>query len=314
MTVFIAIGLVLAIAALVGVMVWVFRSMSEDAQRAPETASQRPRPVPVDFHVRGEEAAVYFSVPLGTDEVDDVLRDLLLYESIEVFREKRGHGLPLEGVTRVVAYGRRGEDYVAVGSVDLPADGQLPEVAAPDLVPHTAVAGYDPLAHLGEHEFDIEPSVTAPDAESELGSIAGDIKLTRSTESRLRAQGVDPDDMSLEDLTLGLLGMSGYRLSVVRAGFQTADGSKGDVYIADRAGDRTLLAILPHRSGEYPEVSERVINQFVVSVAEQSPQRAFLVTDKFGPYVMYEKERRDARVRFVTRERLQTFVDGFALE
>ena len=51
-----------------------------------------------------------------------------------------------------------------------------------------------------------------------------------------------------------------------------------------------------------------------MSVAEQSPQRAFLVTDKFGPYVMYEKERRDARVRFVTRERLQTFVDGFALE
>jgi hypothetical protein len=313
-TVFIAIGLVLAIAALVGVMVWVFRSMSEDAQRAPETASQRPRPVPVDFHVRGEEAAVYFSVPLGTDEVDDVLRDLLLHESIEVFREKRGHGLPLEGVTRVVAYGRRGEDYVAVGSVDLPADGQLPDVAAPDLVPHRALAGYDPLAHLGEHEFDIEPSVTAPDAESELGSIAGDIKLTRSTESRLRAQGVDPDDMSLEDLTLGLLGMSGYRLSVVRAGFQTADGSKEDVYIADRAGDRTLLAILPHRSGEYPEVSERVINQFVVIVAEQSPQRAFLVTDKFGPFVMYEKERRDARVRFVTRERLQTFVDGFALE
>lgn len=314
MTVFVAIGLVLAIAALVGVMVWVFRSMSEDAQRAPEAATSRPRPVPVDFHVRGEEAAVYFSVPLGPEGVDDVLRDLLLHESIEVFREKRAHGLPLEGVTKVVAYGRRGDEYVAVGSVDLPADGQLPEVAAPDLVPHTALAGYDPLAHLGEQEFDIEPSVEAPDAESELGPLAGDIKLTRSTESRLRAQGVDPDDMSLEDLTLGLLGMSGYRLSVVRAGFQTADGSKEDVYIADRAGDRTLLAILPHRSGEYPEVSERVINQFVVSVAEQSPQRAFLVTDKFGPYVMYEKERRDARVRFVTRERLQTFVDGFALE
>ena len=304
MTVFIAIGLVLAIVALVGVMVWVFRSMSEDASRVPEAAPARPRPVPVDFHVRGEEAAVYFSVPLGPEGADDVLRDLLLHESIEVFREKRTHGLPLEGVTRVVAYGRRGEDYVAVGSVDLPADGQLPEVVAPDLVPHTALAGYDPLAHLGEQEFDIEPSVTTPDAESELGPIAGDIKLTRSTESRLRAQGVDPKDMSLEDLTLGLLGMSGYRLSVVRAGFQTADGSKEDVYMADRAGDRTLLAILPHRSGEYPEVSERVINQFVVSVAEQSPQRAFLVTDKFGPYMMYEKERRDSRVRFVTRERL----------
>ena len=314
MTVFIAIGLVVAIAALVGVIVWVFRSASEDAQRAPEAPAQRPRPVAVDFHVRGDEAAVYFSAPLGSGDVDNVLRDLLLHESIEVYREKRAHGLPLEGVTHVVAYGRRGEDYVAVGSVELPADGELPEVVAPELVPHTALAGYDPLAHLGEQEFDIEPSVETPDAESELGPIAADLKLTRATESGLRAQGVDPDDMSLEDLTLGLLRMSGYQLNVVRAGFQTADGSKEDVYVADRAGDRTLLAILPHRSGEYPEVSERVINQFVVSVAEQSPKRAFLVTDKFGPYMMYEKERRDARVRFVTRERLQTFVDGFALE
>ncbi len=313
MTVFIAIGLVVAITALVGVIVWVFRSASEDAQRAPQPPAQRPRPIAVDFHVRGEEAAVYFSAPLGAGDVDDVLRDLLLHESIEVYREKRGHGLPLEGVNRVVAYGRRGDDYVAVGSVDLPSDGELPQVVAPDLVPHTALAGYDPLAHLGEHEFDIEPSVATPDAESELGPIAADIKLTRSTESGLRAQGVDPDDMSLEDLTLGLLAMSGYRLSVARAGFQTDDGSKVDVYIADRAGDRTLLAILPHRSGEYPEVSERVINQFVVSVAEEGPRRAFLVTDKFGPYVMYEKERRDPRCRFITRERLQTFVDSFAL-
>jgi hypothetical protein len=37
------------------------------------------------------------------------------------------------------------------------------------------------------------------------------------------------------------------------------------------------------------------------------------VTDKFGPYVMYEKERRDPRCRFITRERLQVFVDSFAL-
>jgi hypothetical protein len=313
-TVFIAIGLLVAIVALVGVMVWVFRSASEAAQRSPETSTPRPRPVPVDFHVRGEEAAVYFSVPLGPGDVDDVLRDLLLHESIEVYRGKRGHGLPLEGVTQVVAYGRRGDDYVAVGSVDLPAGGQLPELAAPDLVPHTALAGYDPLAHLGEQEFDIEPSVATPDEESELGPISADVKLTRSTESGLRAQGVDPDDMGLEDLTLGLLRMSGYRLSVERTGFQTDDGSKVDIYIADRAGDRTLLGILPHRPGEYPEVSERAINQFVVSVAEVGPRRAFLVTDKFGPYMMYEKERRDARVRFVTRERIQTFVDGFALQ
>ena len=314
MTVFIAIGLLVAIVALVGVMVWVFRSASEDAQRSPETSTPSPRPVPVDFHVRGEEAAVYFSVPLGPGTSTMCCATCSSTSRSRCIARKRGHGLPLEGVTQVVAYGRRGDDYVAVGSVDLPAGGQLPELAAPDLVPHTALAGYDPLAHLGEQEFDIEPSVATPDEESELGPISADIKLTRSTESGLRAQGVDPDDMGLEDLTLGLLRMSGYRLSVERTGFQTDDGSKVDIYIADRAGDRTLLGILPHRPGEYPEVSERAINQFVVSVAEVGPRRAFLVTDKFGPYVMYEKERRDARVRFVTRERIQTFVDGFALQ
>ena len=38
-----------------------------------------------------------------------------------------------------------------------------------------------------------------------------------------------------------------------------------------------------------------------------------LVTEKYGPFMVYDKERREPRVRFITRERLQTFVDGFSL-
>jgi hypothetical protein len=38
-----------------------------------------------------------------------------------------------------------------------------------------------------------------------------------------------------------------------------------------------------------------------------------LITDKFSPYSMYERERRDTRTIYVTRERLQAFADSFGL-
>ena len=39
-----------------------------------------------------------------------------------------------------------------------------------------------------------------------------------------------------------------------------------------------------------------------------------LVSDKFSPFEVYERERREPRIRFVTRERLQKFVDALSLE
>jgi hypothetical protein len=38
-----------------------------------------------------------------------------------------------------------------------------------------------------------------------------------------------------------------------------------------------------------------------------------LISDKFCPFIVYEKERREPRVHFITRERLQQFVDSLAL-
>ena len=38
-----------------------------------------------------------------------------------------------------------------------------------------------------------------------------------------------------------------------------------------------------------------------------------VVSDKFGPFLVYEKERREPWVHFITRERLQQFVDSLAL-
>jgi hypothetical protein len=93
----------------------------------------------------------------------------------------------------------------------------------------------------------------------------------------------------------------------------TLGGGAADVYHATKDGVRWLVVVVGHSRGEYPELSEGDINAMLIAVARDNPDRALLVTDKFGPYVMYEKEKRDPRCRFITRERLQVFVDSFAL-
>ena len=57
-----------------------------------------------------------------------------------------------------------------------------------------------------------------------------------------------------------------------------------------------------------------MISVFVADFAGAKTDRALLVTDKFGPFEVYERERRDPRCRIITRERLQKFVDSMALE
>lgn len=313
------IGIVIVVivaAAAVGVISYLAnrRTTEPTVPEQGAVAPTRPRPVVLDFHVRGEEAQVYFSVPLQESGADPVLRDLLVHEAVQVFAERRAHGLPLPGVRQVVAYGRRGEEPIEVGRVELPPDGELPVIAPPaELVPHSAVQGFDPLAHVSEQEFEVTPGVADVSDGSQLKPIGEELRLSEALDAQLRAQGVDPDDMSLHDLTLGLLASSGYVTTVNRAGFRTPEGPKGDIFVASKAGRQTLVGVLPHRNDEYPELSENIINQFVVIVAEQRPDRAILVTDKFGPYLIYDKERRNPNCRFVTRERLQSLVDSFAL-
>ena len=86
---------------------------------------------------------------------------------------------------------------------------------------------------------------------------------------------------------------------------------RDDVMWITRDGIRSLLVIVRHTEGTYPELDESVLSEFAVAVAQANPSQAILVTDKFSPYAMYERERRDKRLVFVTRERLQAFVDSF---
>ena len=121
-------------------------------------------------------------------------------------------------------------------------------------------------------------------------------------------------DVSLRGLSLALLGTAGYEIIVGRVAVSTVESGSAELYTARKAGLEVLVAIVPHHDGEHPELLEQIVNTFVHEVARLNPQRALLVTDKFGPYVVYEKERSDPRCRFITRERLQAFVDGFAVQ
>ena len=96
--------------------------------------SERPRPKVVSFHVRDDVAEVTFDVPLPEDGADDVMKDLLVAEALEVVREKR-HSLPISQVSKVTAFAGRGGPPVKVGTMELPTRGELPTPvgAAPQL-------------------------------------------------------------------------------------------------------------------------------------------------------------------------------------
>jgi hypothetical protein len=266
---------------------------------------EHPRPHVTEFHVRGEVATVTFDVPLPEGDVDEVLGELLLHESIEVVREKR-HTLPIDLVTKVVAMAGRNGEPRRVGAVNLPEPGVLPP---PSVAPPAFSFGhiaYDPL----EEEFSGEkpehiPSLADTKASDRLAPIGSELRLPRAVDLGLRAQGIDPATMQSGDLVLAMLTMFGYRIS---------PGVNEDTFIAEKAGVRTFIRQVPHEEAGYPELEGGVISRFVAEVAGAKTERALLVTDKFGPFEVHERERRDPRCRFITRERLQKFVDSMALE
>jgi hypothetical protein len=264
----------------------------------------RLRPPYREFHVRGDDALVYFDVPLPASGADEVLEHLLVREAVEVLREKRSHDLPLDGVHRVRAFGRRDGVDVEVGSVELDEPGELPVIEAPPTGPRFSSAPFDPLAHLGEQEFKVQAGVEAGPTDKGLASLGDELELTASLEAGLRAQGVDPAHMGAGELALGLLRIAGYAIS---------DTGKAGAHLARRAGTTTYLQIVDHAGDDYPELSEQAINEFVIGFAGSSANRGILVTEKFGPFLVYDKERREPRIKFITRERLQAFVDSFSM-
>ena len=281
------------------------RAKVEGAQEARSIDADRPRPRVSEFHVRGAEAQVFFDVPLPEGEIDEVLGELLTNEALEVVREKR-HELPIDGVTTVVAFAGRDGEPRRVGTVALEEPGILPPpmVAAPSL--HLGHIGFDPLEkQFSDDLVQNAPTLVSDQRADTLGPIGNELRLPKAVVVGLRAQGIDPATMTSAEMVRSLLRLFGY---IVTA----ADHPLA--FKAAKAGSVTYLREDHYQPGDHPEVEDVTMREFVMEFVNSGADRGLLISDKFSPFGVYEKEKREPRIRFVTRERLQKFVDALSLE
>ncbi len=257
------------------------------------------RPPASDFHVAQGEAHVYFDVPLPEGEPDPVLAEILLGSAVEVLREKRSH-LPLEGVSTVHAHGLRGSERVEVGKLTLDGPGELPP-PAPLGAAFTSHKGPDLFEEFGSAPPEA-PGLDVRTPSDELPALGADLRFTATLEAGLRAQGIEPATASTSDLVPGLLRVSGYSVS-----------GSGNRFSATRGGVKHHIEIVDHAATDHPELSEKAVNEFMVHFAGSGAERGLLFTPKYGPFLIYDKERREPKVRFVTRERFQSFVNALSI-
>jgi hypothetical protein len=252
--------------------------------------------------VRGGAMHVTFDVPLP-QEKDEVLEELLLSEAVEVVREKR-HSLPLGDLEEIVVHAGRGE-VVEIGRVKLPSKGELPP-PPPTVGVDLRHIAHDPFAaHFEEEDRGpvvADVKVDAPD--DELPPIAKELRIPKSLERGLRALGIDPAHADGADIMLGLLRMFGYTVTE-----QALPGS----YLAIKDGQSTYVFADTHEPGEALEVEETVIRKFLADFSTSGADRGLLLSEKYAPFSIHEIENRQPKVRFITRERIQRFIDTMAL-
>ncbi|HEY5650736.1 MAG TPA: hypothetical protein VIW46_04745 [Acidimicrobiia bacterium] len=313
-----AIPLLIVAAVLFGVGMLLRRAREKDP-RAAETQAKKsgrgskiepevpqldlsgPRPNVVGMHVSGTEAQVTFDVPLPEGD-DTVLSELLIGEAVEVLRERR-HTVPISSIDTVVAFAGRPMPS-EVGRVSLPAAGELPDASAtPSMLSLSSIAE-DPLSADIDWSARDTGGGAVVSRGDDLGPIARELKLPKAIDTGLRAQGIDPATMSAAQLVTGTLSLIGY--SVV-------EGPIDGTWYATKGDSRTFIREIPHSAGDHPELDDGEVSRFLFEFQSAGADRGLLVTDKFGPFSVYDKERREPRVRFVTRERLQRVVDSMAL-
>jgi hypothetical protein len=122
-------------------------------------------------------------------------------------------------------------------------------------------------------------------------------------ERGLRATGVDPETASGPEIILSLLEMFGY--SVTPQG----DGT----HMAIKDNTKTFIRAESHQPGGYPELDEQLVRKFMAEFGTAGAARGMFITDKFGPFMIHDVELSEPRVRFVTRDRMQRFIDSIAL-
>lgn len=272
---------------------------SDTEHDAGEDAPARKAPV-TEFHVVGNEARVTFDVPLA-DEDDQILNELLMDEAVEVLREKR-HRLPISDVEVVVAIAGR-DNTREVGRTRLPSPGVLPPPPPVSLL-HLGNVARDPFAaeNATEHAVSYETKASVP--ADQLPPIGQELKIPQGLARGLRATGVDVDTASGADVILGLLQLFGYNLD-------TSAG--GNTFTAHKGGETILVAVEPYSPGDHPEVDEGSVKAFTGRFSMSGASRAVFVSEKYAPFMIYDVEKRDPRIRFITRERLQEFIDSMAM-
>ncbi|HEX6946896.1 MAG TPA: hypothetical protein VF246_06065 [Acidimicrobiia bacterium] len=313
-------AIVLTVVILSLVIWWLFRARERNARlleegpktafeaglstRSPIFTTESGSRAPVaEFAVRGGAMHVTFDVPLP-EERDEILEELLVSEAVEVVREKR-HTLPLGDLEEIVVHAGRGDGVRQVGRVTLPARGELPPPAPVAGIDLRHVA-HDPFAAPFEDEdqppvpVDVRVDVPA----DELPPIGRELRIPKGLERGLRALGLEPDKVDGAELLLGLLRMFGYTVTE-----QALPGS----YLAIKDGQSTYVYADTHEPGEAPEVEDSVIRRFLADFTTSGADRGMLLSEKYAPYSIHEIESRQPKVRFVTRERIQRFIDGMAL-
>ena len=274
---------------------------ASDGKTAPLDLATPHRPKVSFFMLEGDEAVVTFDVPVPSGSIDEVLADLLVSEAVEVLREESKQR-DIKHVIAVVAKAGRG-DVREVGRRSLEYPGALPPSLGSSHLLQFTKFGNDPI----DGQFDKRPSAstsTAPSGSDDLGPIGEGLTLPKAVDVGLRSRGLDPAAMSAGELVRTLLELFGYQVEA---------GAAGDTYTATKGGQKTFIQDIPHEEGQHPEVEEAAINQFMFDFSASKADRGLLVSDKWGQFVMYEREKRQPNARFITRERLQGFIDALAL-
>ena len=294
------IALVIVAVVFISIVVYLLTSGRSTGGTGSAAADFGKRPAVSDFHVRDDTALVLFDVVIP-GQIDDHIAKVLTAQAIEVVREKKGH-LPIAQVTTVVAQARRNGGSVEVGRVALETPGELPPPLPIPEAPRASAVANDPLATFTESLSTSAPATAPKSREAELGPAGVDLVLPNSTIQALAERGYEPLAVTAGELATELLEMAGYTLQA---------GAKPKTYLAARGGSTTYLQVVD--LGDYPEIETHQINGFVVDFLASRADRGLLVSDRYGPFEVYDREKREPRVRFVTRERLQGFVDALTV-
>lgn len=288
---------VVVVAIALGVLVMT-RGRSPATKAAPDAYDKRPNVA--DFHVRDDTALVTFDVHVAGD-ADEHISQLLTAQALEVVREKQDH-LPIAQVTTVVALAKRNGESVEVGRVGLETPGELPPPLPIPEAPHAAAVAGDPLATFTESVSGPAPVAAPAPRDADLQPAGADLNLPANVVQALAERGYEKLAITAGELATELLEMSGYMVQA---------GPKPNTYVATRGGSSTYLHVVP--LGDYPEISSKDISTFMVDFLSSKADRGLLISDRYGPFEVYEREKREPRVRFVTRERLQSFVDALTV-